>query len=291
MKKVFPLAIFSLFITACYAPLNNSGTATNKAWLDIPAKKTDFDGKQFDSCYQFRLTFSPSEAKENLMKQQTCINSCCWRSEHKEVVLDFNKNFEKNLKYYGRAYKYTPEKITLSVSHSNFVNTTSVQVSPKGSINNNGLVKLKRELVEDLVRLAQIESQARFLQVRRNAYLADQAALQEDSIDTAQDPAARQRAQDLLQRLEGSKVDRYFYSLNKNYKKKGYIFLLSQRIYTAQHRDENIYTVYCKAKVQMGKQAENLQNRTVSCGIWKVDLEHSIASPLDSVARKIKTQN
>ena len=291
MKKVFSLAIFSVFFVACYAPLNNSGVATTKAWLDIPAKKTDFDGKQFDSCYQFRLSFSPAEAKTALDGQKTCIDSCCWRSEQSEVVLDFNKNFEKNLKYYGRADKYTPSKITLSVNHSNLVNTTSVKVSEKGIINKNGLVKLKRETVEDPVRLAQIENQARFLQARRNAYLADQAILQEQNTQTAEDAAAQQRAQDLLQRLEGAKIDRYFYNLNKEYRSKKYIFLLSQRIYTARLSDENIYTVYCKAKVQTGTQPEDLQNRTFSCGVWKVNLALGTASPADSVARKIKTQN
>ncbi len=291
MKKVFLLAIFSFSLAACYTPLNNSGVATTKAWLDIPAKKTDFDGKQFDSCYQFRLQFSPDEAQTALAGQNTCIDRCCWRSEQTEITLDFNKDFEKNLKYYGRANKYSPEKITLSVSHSNLLNTTSVKVSPQGAIKKNGLVKLKTQTVEDPVRLAQIESQARFLQARRNAYLADKAAEQAESLPPVQDSAAEQRAQDLLQRLQGAKIDRYFYNLNKNYKNKGYIFLLSQRIYTAKISDDNIYTVYCKAKVQTGTQAEKLQNRTMSCGIWKIDLASSTATPLDSIARKIKTQN
>ncbi|MBQ7907935.1 MAG: hypothetical protein IJ311_00300 [Elusimicrobiaceae bacterium] len=291
MKKVFLLAIYFLLLTACYAPLNNSGVATTKPWLDIPAKKTDFDGKQFDSCYQFRLNFSPAQAKEALDGQITCIDRCCWRSEQKEVVLDFNKDFEKNLKYYGRAEKYTPAKITLSVSHSNLVNTTSVKVSPQGAIKNNGLVKLKTQTVEDPVRLAQIESQARFLQARHNADLADRAAQQEETSPQSPDPAAIQRAQDLLQRLEGAKIDRYFYKLNKEYKNKGYIFLLSQRIFSAKETAANTYRVFCKAKVQSGTQAENLQSRTVSCGIWQVNLASATASPVDGVARKIKTQN
>ena len=290
MKKVFLFSICVFLLAGCYAPLNNSGVATTKPWLNVPAKKVDFNGKQFDSCYQFQLNFSPAEAQAALDGQTTCIERCCWRSEQEEVVLDFNKNFEKNLKYYGRAEKYTPSKITLSVSHSNLLNTTAVKVSPKGVIKNNGLVKLKRETVEDPVRLAQIEKQARFLQARRNAYLADQALLQAETFSEIDDPAAQQRAQDLLQRTEGAKIDRYFYNLNKSYKNKGYIFLLSQRIYKAKISDANVYTVYCKAKVQTGTCAEKLQHRTISCGIWKVDLARSLASPLDSVARKIKTQ-
>ena len=125
MKKALLLATV-LLTAGCYAPLNNSGVTTNKAWLDIAAKKTDFQGKQYDSCYQFRLKFAPQQAATQLDLQDTCISACCWRSDKEEVVLDLNKNFEKNLKLYGRAEKYSPAKITLKVTHSNLLNTSAV---------------------------------------------------------------------------------------------------------------------------------------------------------------------
>ena len=76
MKKLLHLAII-LCAAGCYAPLNNSGVSTNKAWLEIPVKKTDFDGKQFDSCYQFKVHFVPADAAAQLDMRQVCIDSCC----------------------------------------------------------------------------------------------------------------------------------------------------------------------------------------------------------------------
>lgn len=291
MKKAFALATLFLFTAACYAPLNNSGVSTTKAWLDIPAKKTDFDGKQFDSCYQFRLHFAPADAAAHLDLREACVDACCWRSEKDEVTLDFNKDFDKNLKYYGRADKFTPGKITLKVGHSNLLNTTSVKVSPRGAVSQNGTVKLKRQTVEDTVRLAQIESQARELQARRNAWLADQAALEEETPSAPyEDPAAQKRAQELVQRAEGTKIDRYFYNLDKTYKKKGYVFLVSQRLYSARALEEHVYRVTCRAKVQSGARVDALKNRNVSCGVWKADLAAQTVSPQDGTARRIKTQ-
>ncbi len=277
-------------LAGCYTPLNNSGIATTKAWLDIPAKKTDFDGKQFDSCYQFRLHFVPAEADAALDRRDSCIDACCWRSDKGEVTLDFNKNFERDLKYYGRATKYTPGKITLKVSHSSLLNTTGVKVSPRGAISSNGTVKLKREIVEDPVRLAQIESAARLLQVRRNARLADQRTqeAEEAAAMAYDDPAVKQRAQDLVQRREGAHIDHYFYNLNKTYNKKGYVFLLSERFYSAQPIEDFVFRVVCRAKVQTGTRADSLQERTISCGTWQSDLTAQTVSPLDSTARKIK---
>lgn len=274
----------------CYTPLNNSGIATTKSWLDIPAKKTDFDGKQFDSCYQFRLNIVPAEAQAALDLHDSCIDSCCWRSDKEEVTLDFNKNFERDLKYYGRATRYTPGKITLKVSHSSLINTTGVQVSPRGAIRSNGTVKLKQEIVEDPVRLAQIENSARLLQVRRNARLTDErtAAAEKEAARAYDDPAVQERAQNLVQRQEGTRIDRYFYQLNKTYQQKGYLFFVSERFYTARPVGDFVFYVSCRAGVQTGTNANNLKNRSLSCGTWKVDLTAQTVSPLDGTARKIK---
>ena len=290
MKKSFLCAILFLACTGCYTPLNNSGVATTKPWLDIPAKKTDFDGKQFDSCYQFNLRFTPMEAEAALDLQESCISRCCWRSDKEVVELDFNKNFEKNLKYYGRADKFTPAKITLTITHSGLVNTTAVKVSPRGAITNDGLVKLKRETIENPTRLAEIESQGRMLQARRNAWLADQETARQEARQAQEDAQAKERAQELVQNQAGHHIDRYFYQLNKSYQSKGYVFLLSQRFFTATILDEQVYRVACRAKVQSGSSAANLKNRTIGCGVWKADLALQSVSALDGTARKIKTQ-
>lgn len=290
MKKILSLAI-CLLLTGCYTPLNNSGVSTNKAWLEIPAKKTDFQGDQYDSCYQFRLHFIPTDAEAQLDLHDSCIDSCCWRSDKQEVVLDFNKNFEKNLRFYGRAAQYTPEKITLTVSHSNLLNNTTVKVSPRGAISANGTVKLKSKIIENPARLVQIEQQARRLQAQHNALLAERNIPQEDeTVSVPVDPQAQLRAQQLLQRLESPRIDHYFYQLNKTYQQRGYIFLVSDRIYVARPVADGTFQVTCRAKVRSGTQPAQLQNRTISCGIWKANLVLQTVSPQDSTARKIKAQ-
>ena len=289
MKKLLPLAIFLL--AGCYAPLNNSGVSTNKAWLEIPAKKTTFEGNQYDSCYQFQVHFIPAEAEVALEGQKTCIDSCCWRSEQEEITWDFNKDFEKNLRFYGRAEQYTPAKITLKITHSNLLNTTAVHVSPRGAIRPNGNVKLKQKTVENPARLAQIEAQARQLQARHNAWLADQQIGSDQDFHFSQEKTLRQQAQTLVQRTQATAIDNYFYQVNLTYRKKGYIFLVSERIYKAAPLADGSYQVTCYAKVQTGSSANQLTKRTLSCGVWNANLNTETVSPADARARQIKAQS
>ena len=286
MKKLFLLAT-TLCLAACYAPLNNSGVNTTKAWLDIPAKKTDFEGKQYDSCYQFRLRFVPTDAQEQLDLSDTCIDRCCWRSDKDEVVLDFNKNFERNLKFYGRATKYTPEKIALKVTHSNLVNTSGVKISPRGAISANGTVKLKTKTVENPQRLAQLQKQSRGQQARYNAWRADTQLPDEDE-EAEILSRGQQRAQELVQRRESANIDHYFYELDKKYKQQGYVYIIGERFYTAALLADGTYRVACQAHVQTGASAAALRSRTVSCGVWSADLDRGTVAPQDGTARQIK---
>ena len=293
MKKTLFGAILTFLLGACYTPLNNSGVATTKPWLEISGKKMDFDGKQYDSCYQFNLHFWPPEAAEQINLQTSCISACCWRSDKDEVILDFNKNFEKDLAYYGRAKKYSPGKITLKVTHSNLVNTTKVKITPSGVISNNGLVKLSYKEYENPTRLAQIEASARRLQTQRNAYLIEQQQRQheqnwENKKDTQQDNAAETLAKTMLLRQVGPKIDAYFYQMNKTYKKQGAFFLLSNRILQAtQLNPQGDFSISCHAKARTGITMKQLKSSTFSCGRWRVSLEDASVLPDDKKARQI----
>jgi hypothetical protein len=223
-------------------------------------------------------------------------------------VLDFNKNFDENLAYYGRARKYSPEKITLKVSHSNLVNTTKVAVSPRGSITSGGLVKLTYEEVENPTRLAQIEEESRRLQARRNAYLIELAQNQSaDELPTQTDPVKKKKnrrkntkqvqsvapspaeqAKALLHRQAGAKIDAYFYQMDKNYKKQGALFLLSDRIlYPYQTETAGVWNINCQARARTGLTAETLKASTFSCGHWTTDLNQNTVTPVDKRAQMI----
>ena len=287
MKKTLLLAI-ALCACGCYAPLNNSGLSTNKAWLEIPAKKTNFDGKTYDICYQFNLRFVPAEASAQLDLQRECVDFCCWLSEREEVVLYFNKNFEENLSFYGRAEKYTPNQVTLRMTYSPLLNTAAVHVTPRGAVNPDGTLKLKHQLTEDPARLAQLEEQSRRAETLRAARLSDPP--EDMGWSKEEQTGARARAIDLVQRQQSSRIDSYFYLLDKQYRQKGYVFLISRRIYAAAPLPDGNYQVTCHAQVQTGVDAQNLQNRTLSCGTWKANPSAGTVTAQDSVARKIKAQ-
>ncbi len=292
MKKVI-LGAIAVCVAGCYTPLNNSGVATTKPWIEIPAKRVDFDGKQYDSCVQFKLRFWPQEAVERLDLQQSCISACCWRSEQDEITLDFNKNFEEELLHYGVARKYTPGKITLKVTHSNLVNVTKVTTDPRGAIKNSGLIKLSYTTVRDEARLAQIEQE---LALPPEEYVAPQA--QPPAQSTTAKPVVVKPAQDvgilrakaLAQRKVGVAIDNYFYAMNKTYRQQEAVFILSSRLFSAQLQPDGTYQVTCHAKARTGIDEKHLNLSNFPCGVWLVDLNTQLVLPDDKKARQIVNQ-
>ena len=304
MKKSTWLAILIL-LTGCYTPMNNSGVATTKPWLEVSGKKLDFDGKQYDSCYQFKLHFWPQEAQQVINLKEACISSCCWRSDKEEVVLDFNKHFETDLAIYGRARKYSPGKITLKISHSNLLNTTKVTASPQRAISNTGLVKLSYKEYENPTRLAQLETSARqqaaLAAAQRAAYYQKQEELKQQAQQlpkkTKQKVQKEKKsvspedlAKTLFQRQAGTKVDTFFYQMDKTYKKQGAVFLLSDRIIQAHQTSiDGLYHLSCQAKARTGLDIKQLRASTFSCGTWQVDTQKQTVEPLDKRAELVWT--
>lgn len=289
MKKLLIVATL-LCLGACYTPLNNSGVATTKSWLDIPAKRTDFEGKQYDFCYQFNLKFRPASAAKTLDLQADCISACCWQSDKEEVVLDFNRNYEADLKRYGRARRYTPGQITLKPGYSSLVNTSSVKISPRASISQSGLVKLTFKETEDLARLEEVKQEARRDHTLQNALRAEQQALREED-DLRQQQEYRQNlAKSLVQRQKAAAIDSYFFPMEKEYKQKDQLFLLGRRIFTVSpSEDAALYKVSCEADVQTGYTAATLKTKTMDCGLWAANLETLTVEPVNRHARKIDT--
>lgn len=294
MKKTLCGAILIFLLGGCYTPINNSGVATTKPWLEVSGKKTGFDGKQYDSCYRFNVRFWPQEAAENIDLKDACISACCWRADKEEITLDFNKNFEADLAIHGRARKYSPAKITFTVSHSNLVNTTKVTVFPKGAVSNNGLVKLSYKEYENPARLAQIAKNAQTLANANrvtSALQEEPQSVKQRAVKTPKKssvPKAADTAKALVQRQAGAKIDRYFYQMDKTYKKQGAVFLLSERILHARAAAEpDVYTVSCQAKARTGIDVQQLRASTFSCGLWTVNITAGTVEPDDKRARLI----
>lgn len=291
MKKGFLCATLLCALAGCYMPLNNSGVATTKPWLEISGRKNDFEGKQYDSCYRFNVRFWPQEAANELDLQKNCISSCCWRSDKEEVTLDFNKNFEKNLARYGQARQYTPGKITLKVNHSNWLNTTKVSVSPKGSITNNGLIKLSYRTVDNPTRIAQLKEQQRQA-AARPAVATTTTSTPAKTVQVTTKTVTKTYTQTdpakvLVQRVAGPKIDSYFYDMNKRYNKQGAVFLLSERILHVQPAGDTMAIVSCTAKARTGLDAQSLNASTFPCGQWLVDTTTETVTPYDKRAQLI----
>ena len=297
MKKMLFGAIVAL-LSGCYTPMNNSGVATTKPWVEIPGKRVDFDGKQYDSCVRFNLRFWPQEAADRLDLQEDCLTACCWRSEKDEIVLDFNQKFEEEMEKYGHARKYSPGKITLKVTHSNLVNVTKVKVSPNGAIKNSGLVKLTYKEVEDKERMARLAEQ--------RAYRAQQVYQDEEEATTAlavaqppvraavtkqtivaKEQTGQTLAKGILQRQMGAKIDNYFYQMNKTYRQQEAVFILSSRLLVPQRQEDGTYLVTCHAKARTGIDQKHLNSSDFPCGVWLVDINAQMVLPYDSKAKQI----
>ncbi len=292
MKKVI-LGAIALWLAGCYTPLNNSGVSTTKPWLEVPAKRVDFDGKQYDSCVQFKLRFWPQEAADRLDLQESCISACCWRSEHEEISLDFNKNFERELRTYGVARKYSPEKITLKVTHSNLVNVTKVTTDPRGAVKNSGLIKLSYTTVRDEKRLAEIERELALQEEFTPEEQVQTPAARPASAQKSPTPAkpvediGLRRAKALVQRKVGTQIDTYFYHMNKTYQAAGSLFLLSARLLVPKRLPDGTYQITCHAKARTGIDEKHLNASDFPCGVWLADLATQLVLPDDAKARQI----
>lgn len=304
MKKSLLLAIFTLLIGACYTPMNNSGVSTNKPWLEVSGTRLDFRGDQYDSCFQFNIRLWPQEAVERINLSKSCITACCWRSEQNEVVLDFNKDFEQELALKGRARKYSPDKITLKVTHSNFVNLTKVTISPHGAINNKGLLKLSYEEVENPARLAQLHlaqqnrksvsteqvytAPTTVSKTTRQKKVVSKTTISQSAapVKTVSSPEA-DKAKELLHLSKGTQIDTYFYQMNKIYSKQGAVFLLSDRLLQAAFYDKNTYLISCHAKARTGVDETNLKAADFPCGKWLVNIIEETITPYDKKAKNI----
>ena len=294
MKKRIGIAIFlSVWgLYGCYTPLNNSGVATTKKWLEVSAKKTDFDGKQYDSCYQFKLRFWPPQAAERIDLEEACISACCWRSDKETVVLNFNKNTARGSGAED-SYEYSPDKITLTVRHVPLLNTTRVKVSPAGAVTSDGLVKLSYRVPKNSARSAaedvfSLDRQAQTAQTKADETTA-QAATTRTVLPSA--PALEAHnlnaAARLVRRVAGQQIDEHFYRMNKNYVKQGTVFVLGERTFRAEPDGGNLYTVSCTASVRTGADAAHLHEMNFPCGQWRTDVSAQSVFPLDKLAETI----
>ena len=101
-------------------------------------------------------------------------------------------------------------------------------------------------------------------------------------------PSPAELAKALVHRQAEAKIDSFFYQMDKNYKKQGALFLLSDRIlYSHKTETEGIWSVSCQARARTGLTTETLKASTFACGKWIVDLNQNTVTPEDKRAQMI----
>ncbi|WP_424245997.1 ribosomal protein S6E (S10) [Elusimicrobium posterum] len=306
-KRIFyPTLTKTLLIAAvlaCGCQTSNhvtfdSSYTSNKNWLEIVSDKKDFEGKQVDSCYKLNLKFLPEEAQKRVATDFNCITRCCWRSDTPELTINLNYGLEDELYKYGRALKYSPEKITVKVKYAKLLNTNTASVTPSGAIDRNGRVKLKYTEVTDTARLKVLEERELGRQEAASAAAitssirnAEAQRLEEQRIAQMSMHYNFKQSIDYVKLFRGQDIDNYLMALDKEQESKGYVLLLGPKNWEVQEKGAGVYGVNCTLNAQRGKTQNTMKPYPLKCGNWEVDLSVPAVSAKDKTAVKISAAN
>ena len=96
-----------------------------------------------------------------------------------------------------------------------------------------------------------------------------------------------QTAQNLLEYQAGTKIDTYFYYMNRWYREQQAVFILDKRIYLPRVQDDGTYLLTCLTKAHTGVDKAHIRALNFPCGVWKVDVGLQIVLPHDKKAEDI----
>ncbi|WP_428897902.1 hypothetical protein Dip518_000089 [Parelusimicrobium proximum] len=294
MKRIL-LILPVIFLSACVSNMNyGTDSSTTKEWLEIKSSKIDYEGKQQDSCFKFNLKFIPESIEARLRRfPENCMDSCCWRSDGETVTLDLNRGIEDELYATGKAYKFSPDTITIKVSYSSLLNTTTAKVSPN-IISRDGTVKLSYREITDPNRTAQVKKEKEQAKLERELAIqrAAAAAYAEDlkertEISKAQAEYRRLQSIEYTRRFFGRNIDLYIYSIDLNMRKDGYILLAGEKSWTSLVSSSGEYTVKCVSNAKRGKSQKSMKAYPIDCGEWRVNVDKQTVVPSNTLAYNI----
>lgn len=96
-----------------------------------------------------------------------------------------------------------------------------------------------------------------------------------------------QTAQDLLEYQAGTKIDTYFYYMNRWYREQQAVFILEKRTYIPRVQPDGTYLLTCRARAHTGPDKAHVHALYFPCGVWKVDVGLQVVLPHDKKAEKI----
>ena len=156
MKKIFIFLAIFLPLCACTGMSSYDGNST-KQWVTIESSKQDLEGKTIDVCYRFNVRFSPQEVTNRFDTDKACITKCCWYSNTRQINLNLNMDFAKELAEEGKANKYVLDNLVFNVRYSNLLNTIHATVKPTSALRSDGLINLDYTVVKDDPSLLKID--------------------------------------------------------------------------------------------------------------------------------------
>lgn len=156
MKKIFTFLTILLPLCACTGMSSYDGNST-KQWITIESSKQDLEGKTMDVCYRFDVRFSPQEVTNRFDTDKACITKCCWYSDTKQVNLNLNMDFAKELAEKGQANKYVIDTLVFNVRYSNLLNTIHASLNPSSALRSDGLINLEYTQVNEDPSLLKID--------------------------------------------------------------------------------------------------------------------------------------
>ncbi len=148
MKKIFIFLTILLPLCACTGMSSYDGNST-KQWVIIESSKQDLEGKTMDVCYRFDVRFSPQEVTNRFDTDKACITKCCWYSDTRQVNLNLNMDFAKELAKKGQANKYVLDTLVFNVRYSKLLNTIHASLNPSSALRSDGLINLEYTQVNE----------------------------------------------------------------------------------------------------------------------------------------------
>ncbi len=325
MRKILPLVMMPLLICGCVGMSTTDGDST-KQWITIVSSKSDLDGSTADVCYKFNLRFMPEEAIERIDTNKACITRCCWYSETKNVIMDFNEGFADDLLDNGSANRYTPEILSIRVSYSPFLKTIHAKAEQKGIITSDGTLQLQYDTVSRPEQFLDLDfgtatpkefdldnsytGKYLFHKNRTNIRSAENSSDMTDYTNPDKEEAAdpkfgdldasereefiknklayeRRQAVLLVKRFFNEEIDAYILAIDKAKKAQGLVLMSNDRDWVTIKTGTPVYKVTCKVNGKLGKSASDMKDFPILCGTYEVNLDEKTVSPIDTAARSI----
>lgn len=293
--KNLPVTVFciSLVLTGC-ATMAGLERGVTKPWVEIEMKKRNLEGSVYDVCYKLDLYFPSKEARNTIDTYAACIDTCCWYSKKKEVVLDFNQNFKSDLALYGIGHKFTVSKLKIKMHRTKLVHFMTAKAEPE-IINKKGYIKISHDTIIDderiieLDKLEKLKEKQRFLAQKRKTELAKkrQTGGKEKKRISEDIATGESYALALVKRKISPKLENITSRIKNYAAQNNLIANIEGETWITKSVSRNKYKVTCIIRAEVGAIPQQVQEKWISCGTWSANTKTRKITPADNTAKQL----